>query len=162
MKRPSRRVVLGVSVVLAILLGCIVVAGVWYANFLTKIHAKPIVTILNDTDGDMTDIYLVLIGSDFPTKEYHFPLLRPAQEVSVTVDASQEFSLKSLTFFVGQREYEVTGGQLVGPGEHPVLVVDNGLGVVWRSRPPTGVLRPIRVQGVPKTAHAEARDEGLP
>jgi len=163
MRRPFARLSLTIATVAAVVLAGVVIARSWYANLLSAIGAKPIVTVLNDTGRDMTDVHLVLTGCDFLTKEYHFSLLEFGGEVSVTVDTGQEFCLKEMTFFVEGVEYQlVEDGPMIGPGEHRVMVVDNGMGVVWRWRPPWGVLRPIRCQAVPRAPDSEVAGQSPP
>ena len=158
MKRPFGRASLVIGTVLLLAVVTFVIARAWHANLLATIGAKPIVTILNDTGRNVTDVHLILSGSDFSTKEYRFPLLEPVHEALVTVDTGQEFSLKELTFVVEGVEYQlVSAGPCIGPGEHRVMVLDNGMGVVWRWRPPRAVMRPARDQALLKNHHGDAR-----
>jgi hypothetical protein len=162
-KGPFRRASLIVAGVVLLAVVTFLIVRAWHANVLATIGAKPIVAILNDTGRSVTDVHLILSGSDFSTKEYRFTLLEPVHEASVTVDTGQEFSLKELTFVVEGVEYQlVGGGPSIGPGEHRVMVVDNGMGVVWRWRPPTAVLRPLRQQAVPRTGGSQVASEHVP
>jgi hypothetical protein len=130
--RPSSRVSLAIGGVLVLGLAGSLIARSWHANLLERIRAKPTIAIVNDAGQEVRDVNLFLSGSDFVTKEYQIAVLEPGREITVTVDARQEFMMKRLTFFVEENQYEAVDGPSMGPGECGTIVIRHDMQVLWQ------------------------------